>query len=212
MTLKLYFLRHGETTYSRSGGYCGVTDAELTPEGTRMAQGFADCYKGMNWEAIYVSPLKRTLATAKPLSEATGLELQVREGLREMDFGAWEGNSTEWVQQNLANDYIRWLTEPAWNPPTDGETGVEVSGRAMAVISEIREKHPKGNVLIVSHKTTIRLILCNLLGIDLGRYRDRITALAASLSLVSFDVHGPMLEVLGDRYHIPEDLRDRLGT
>jgi broad specificity phosphatase PhoE len=212
MTLKLYLLRHGETEYSLTGGYCGITDVDLTPEGHKMAQGFADCYKEMAWEAIYCSPMQRTLSTAKPIAEALGIELNVREGLREMDFGAWEGQSTESVQQHYTNDYLRWLTEPAWNPPTEGETGVQVSSRAMPVIAEIQDKHPTGNVLVVSHKTTIRLILCNLLGIDLGRYRDRITALAASLSLVSFDVHGPMLEILGDRYHIPEDLRDRLGT
>ena len=53
--------------------------------------------------------------------------------------------------------------------------------RALAV-AEIQEKYPSGNVLIVSHKATIRVILCGLLGIDMGRYRDRIDVPAASLS------------------------------
>jgi probable phosphoglycerate mutase len=64
----------------------------------------------------------------------------------------------------------------------------------------------------VSHKATIRILLCSLLGIDLGRYRDRINALAASVSVIKFTEYGPMLEVLGDRNHLPEHLRQRAGT
>jgi probable phosphoglycerate mutase len=89
---------------------------------------------------------------------------------------------------------------------------VQIASRASLVISEIEEKYTTGNVLVVSHKATIRIILCSLLGIDLGRYRDRINALAASVSIVKFDVHGPLLEVLGDRYHLNEDLRSLPGT
>jgi probable phosphoglycerate mutase len=50
------------------------------------------------------------------------------------------------------------------------------------------------------------------MGIDIGRYRDRIDTPAASLSIVKFDIHGPMLDVLGDRNYMPEHLRNRAGT
>ena len=80
------------------------------------------------------------------------------------------------------------------------------------MIAEIQEKYAKGNVLVVSHKATIRIILCELLGIDLGRYRDRIDMPAGSVSVVKFDVHGPLLQVLGDRAYMGEDLRSRPGT
>jgi probable phosphoglycerate mutase len=212
MSLKLYLLRHGETVYSRTGGYCGALDPELTPEGSLMAQGFADTYRSVPWTAVYASPMKRTIATAKPLCEAIGIEMQLREGLKEIAYGEWEGQTLEFVKENYADDYVRWLTEPAWNPPTGGETAVQIASRASLVISEIEEKYTTGNVLVVSHKATIRIILCSLLGIDLGRYRDRINALAASVSIVKFDVHGPLLEVLGDRYHLNEDLRSLPGT
>ncbi len=212
MTLKLYLLRHGETTYSRTGGFCGDLDPELTPEGTLMAKAFADTYRDLAWSAIYVSPMQRTIATAKPLCDAIGMEMQLREGLKEIRYGKWEGQTLEFVKQQYAEDYVRWLTEPAWNPPTGGETSVEIASRAMLVVAEIQEKYPTGNVLVVSHKATIRIVLCSLLGIDLGRYRDRITALAASVSVVKFDVHGPLLEVLGDRYHLDVDLRSLPGT
>ena len=212
MSLTLYFMRHGETTYSRTGGYCGDLDAELTDNGNKMAAAFAAAHKATAWTAAYVSPMKRTIATAKPLCDAVGLEMQLRDGLKEIRYGEWEGLTQAYVKEHYAEDYIRWLAEPAWNAPTGGETSVQIASRASLVVAEIEQKHKSGNVLVVSHKATIRIILCSLLGIDLGRYRDRINTLAGSISIVQFREHGPLLEVLGDRSYMDESLRSLEGT
>ncbi len=212
MPLSLYFLRHGETIYSQTGGYCGELDPDLTPVGVKMAEAFADAYKSLLWSAVYVSPMKRTIATAKPLCDAVGIEMQLRDGLKELRYGKWEGQTNEYVKEHFLDDYIRWMTEPAWNEPTGGETAVELASRASLVVAEIQDKYRNGNVLVVSHKATIRIILCNLLGIDLGRYRDRIDCLAASVSLVKFSEHGPLLQRLGDRSHMDDEMRSRPGT
>ncbi len=212
MSLKLYLLRHGETAYSRTGGYCGDLDPDLTDNGEKMAAAFATAHQVIAWDAVFVSPMKRTIATAKPLCEASGMEMQFRDGLRELRYGKWEGLTNEFVKENYSEDYLRWLTEPAWNPPTGGETAVQLASRASLAIAEIQEQYPSGNVLVVSHKATIRVILCSLLGIDLGRYRDRIDVPAASLSIVQFGALGPMLKVLGDRSFMDADLRSLSGT
>ncbi len=212
MGLCVYLLRHGETAASQTGGYCGATDVELTPEGQQMAQAFADHYKHLPWQAVYVSPMKRTIATAKPLCDAVGLPMEIRDGLREIYYGDWEGKTPEQVRAQYEEDYIRWLTEPAWNPPTGGESSVQIASRASLVMAEIEEKYSSGNVLVVSHKATIRIILCSLLGIDIGRYRDRIDLPVASVSIVKFDVHGPLLLKHGDRSHLPAELDARPGT
>lgn len=212
MSLRIYLLRHGETTYSQRGAYCGALDPELTAEGKLMAQAFADAHCSIPWAGVYASPMKRTVATAQPLCAALGLPMQLREGLKEIGYGAWEDQTPEYVRLHYERDYIYWLTEPAWNPPTCGETAIRVASRVLPIISEIESKYQTGNVLVVSHKATIRIILCSLMGIDIGRYRDRIDAPAASVSVVKFDVHGPMLEVLGDRNYMPQALREREGT
>ncbi|GFE69364.1 histidine phosphatase family protein [Chroococcus sp. FPU101] len=209
MSLTLYLLRHGETSYSQSGAYSGISDPELTPEGIRMAQAFAAAYQALPWAGIYVSPMKRTIATAQPLCEANKVEMQLRSGLKEMDFGKWEGQTPDWVREHYLDDCINWMTEPSWNPPTGGETAVEVLSRALSVIAEIEAKYSDGNVLIVSHKTTIRIILCNLLGIDLGRYRDRLEMRVGSVSVVKFSTYGPLLQRLGDRTHLTKELQAR---
>jgi broad specificity phosphatase PhoE len=212
MSLKIYLLRHGETEYSQRGTYCGALDAELTAEGHQMAQAFADTYRSIPWTDIYVSPMKRAIATAQPLCNALGLPMQIRDGLREINYGAWEDREQDYVRQHYEHDFIRWQTDPAWNAPTDGETAIQIAARALPVITEIETRHKDGNVLVVSHKATIRIIICSLLGIDVGRYRDRINALAASVCVVKFGIYGPMLEVLGDRNYMPEHLRERSGT
>ena len=212
MSLTLYLIRHGETIYSQSGNFCGDLDPELTSSGLEMAQAFAAAYGHFSWSAIYASPMQRTIATAKPLCEAAGIEMQLREGLKEIRYGAWEGQTTEWVKQHHESDYVRWLTEPAWNPPTGGETAVQIASRASLVIAEIEATYPDGNVLVVSHKATLRTILCSLLGLDLGRYRDRIDMPACALSAVKFGDHGPMLLKLGDRSYMEESLRSLPGT
>lgn len=212
MNLKIYFLRHGETEYSQRGVYCGDLDAELTAEGRQMAQAFAESYRLIPWTDVYVSPMKRAIATAQPLCDALDLSMQIRDGLREISYGAWEDRDLDYVRRHYEQDYLRWQTDPAWNAPTDGETAIQIAARALPVITEIESRHKDGNVLVVSHKATIRIILCSLLGIDVGRYRDRINALAASVSIVKFGAYGPMLEVLGDRSYMPEHLRKRSGT
>ncbi|PZU97027.1 MAG: histidine phosphatase family protein [Leptolyngbya sp.] len=212
MPLHLYLLRHGETEYSKTGGFCGELDPELTDEGAAMAQAFAEQYKSLPWQAIFASPMKRTIATAMPLSQVAGVNVQLRNGLKEINYGQWEGLTADYVRENFSDDYLQWLTEPAWNPPTGGESSVQIASRASLVMAEIEENFSEGNVLVVSHKATIRIILCSLLGMDVGRYRNRIELPVASVSLVRFGVHGPMLVKHGDRTHLPEELVSRPGT
>ena len=93
-----------------------------------------------------------------------------------------------------------------------GERGVDIARRSSMVLEEIERTHPSGNVLVVSHKATTRIMLCSLLGIDVGRYRDRISLTVAALSIVEMTKQGPLLKVLGDRTHLRESLRGRPGT
>jgi broad specificity phosphatase PhoE len=212
MSLKIYLLRHGETEYSQRGAFCGDLDIDLTSEGKQMAQAFAEAYRSIPWTDVYVSPMKRAIATARPLCDALGLTMQLRDGLKEISYGAWEDQELAYVRKHYDEDFIRWQTDPAWNPPTGGETAIQIAARALPVITEIESTHKDGNVLLVAHKATIRIIICSLLGIDVGRYRDRINPPAASVSIVKFVTYGPMLEVLSDRSYMPEHLRNRAGT
>ena len=80
------------------------------------------------------------------------------------------------------------------------------------MLKEIEKSYSTGNVLVVSYKATTRIMLCSLLGIDVGRFRDRISMPVASISIVEMAVHGPLLHIMGDRAYLREQLRIRVGT
>jgi broad specificity phosphatase PhoE len=213
MSLTLYLLRHGQTELSRADSFCGSgLDPELTPEGLQMAQAFADAYRAQTWRAIYSSSLRRGIATARPLCDALGMDLQVSANLNEIAYGSWEGLTREKVDESFHDDYTRWLADPAWHAPTGGELATVVARRGLQAIEEIKQKFSEGSVLVVSHKATIRIILCSLLGVDVGRFRYRLGCPVGSISVVEFNSEGPLLKTLADRSHLSETLRALPGT
>lgn len=213
MSLTLYFLRHGQTTLSRDDNFCGSgLDPELTPEGLQMAQAFTNAYRSIAWSAIYASSLRRTIQTARPLCDLLGMKLEARDDLQEIAYGMWEGLSKETVAEKYKEAYVNWLADPARNAPTGGEWATQVAERGLRVLGEIRERFADGNVLVVCHKATIRILLCSLLGVDVSAFRYRLACPVASLSTVEFTTNGPMLKTLADRSHLDERLKSLPGT
>ena len=213
MNLTLYLLRHGQTELSRADSFCGSgLDPELTPDGLKMAQALADAYRAKPWRAIYSSSLRRGIATAQPLCDALGMDLQVSANLVEIAYGRWEGLTREKVDESFHDEYTSWLADPAWHAPTGGELATVVARRGLQAIEEITQRFSEGSVLVVSHKATIRIILCSLLGIDVGRFRYRLGCPVGSVSVVEFTSEGPLLKTLADRSHLSETLRSLPGT
>jgi broad specificity phosphatase PhoE len=213
MSLTLYFLRHGQTTLSREDSFCGSgLDPELTPEGLEMAKAFAAAYRDKQWTAIFSSSLRRSITTAQPLCDALRMPMQPRAELNEIGYGEWEGLSKKTVERHYHDDYISWLADPAWHAPSGGELAVMIARRGLQVIEEIKQQFADGSILVVSHKATIRIILCSLLGIDVGRFRYRLVCPVGGMSIVEFTSEGPLLQALADRSHLSEALRSLPGT
>jgi probable phosphoglycerate mutase len=213
MSLRLYFLRHGQTELSREDNFSGSgLDPELTPEGLEMARAFAAAYRTKTWKAVYCSNLKRSIASGQPLCDALSMQMQVRADLSEIGYGKWEGLTREIVERDYHDDYVSWLADPAWHAPSGGELAVVIARRGLRVVEEITQQFTDGNVLIVSHKATIRIILCSLLGIDVGRFRYRLVCPVGSVSVVEFTSEGPLLHLLADRSHLSEELKSLPGT
>jgi len=207
----LVLLRHGQTACSVRGSYCGDgCDVPLNDNGQRMAEAIATLLATQPWAAIVSSPQRRALQTAQPLASALGIEVEIREGLREIHYGAWGGKTPQQLRPTA--DYREWLDNPAAHAPPGGETAIAVATRASRVIESLRRKHKHGRVLVASHKTTIRVLLCTLLGIDPALYRARLAQPLGGLTVVSFRDTGPRLDALGDLSHLPVELRDIAGS
>ena len=213
MTLRLFLLRHGQTAMSRENVFCGRgLDPALTQEGLSMAHAFAAAYRESPWTAIYSSPLSRAVATAAPLADAVKLPVTVRDELAEIDYGQWDGLTTDVVERDWHDEYERWTADPAWNPPTGGETAIALAQRVTNIIEEITDAHMDGNVLVVSHKASIRVLLCGLLGVDVGRFRYRFGCPVGSVTIVEMGGHGPLAMAVADRSHLSVELRGLEGT
>ena len=213
MPLRLHLLRHGQTPTSRENVFCGAhLDPELTPEGIAMAEAFAAAYTATHWTAIYAGPLQRTQVTARIIAATAGLPVQTRDAITEIDYGRWDGLSAEVVDHEFHDDYVRWTADPAWNAPTDGETAIALARRMLGVVEEITRTVPDGDVLVVSHKASIRALLCTLLGVDVGRFRFRFGCPTGSVSVVEFGPRGPLAKAVADRSHLDRRLRALEGT
>ena len=130
--------------------------------------------------------MRRTVDTARIIAGQFGLEPQLRDGLRELSHGHWEGMRRADVEAQYADEYASWEADPFTFAPEGGESGLSVMARALPVMREIVVKHSGLNVLVVSHKATIRLIISSLLGFDARGYRDRLDQSLACLNVVDF--------------------------
>jgi broad specificity phosphatase PhoE len=200
--LTLHLVRHGDTEASGDGVFCGDLDAPLTSSGLAQAEKVGALAGKLRPEALYVSPKRRALQTVDPAARLLHLEPTVDEGLREIGYGAWEGRKEVEIKDTEPEAYNAWVRDPALHPPPGGEGGFSIAARAMATLERIQSAHRKGIILVVSHKATIRVITCALLGLHIGRFRDRVACPTASLTTFEFGERGAMLVRIGDTTHL----------
>jgi len=185
-TTRIFLVRHGATQLSVEDRFAGAVNVELSAEGIFKAERLAERVARDPIVAVYCSPMARTVHTASILAKPHRLALMEREGLREISHGHWEGMRRADVETQFADEYAAWDEDPFTFAPQDGEAGVNVIARALPVIREIVLKHCGQNVLVISHKATLRLIISSLLGFDARGYRDRLDQSPACLNVLDF--------------------------
>ncbi|MFM8550786.1 MAG: histidine phosphatase family protein [Nitrospiraceae bacterium] len=186
MTTRLFLVRHGATVLSAEDRFAGATDVELSDEGRVQAERLAERLADAELAAVYASPMRRTVETAALIVGAHALAPIPCDGLREIHHGRWEGLTRTEVETRFPDEYAAWEADPFTFAPSGGESGLSVMARALPVIREIVVRHAGANVLVVSHKATLRLLLSNLLGFDARGYRDRLDQSPACLNVVDF--------------------------
>jgi probable phosphoglycerate mutase len=186
MTTRILLIRHGATTLSAEDRFAGATDVDLSDEGRRQAKCLGERLAGEKIAAVYASPMKRTRDTAGFIAGPHELGVQEEDGLREIDHGRWEGLTRREVEERFAGEYAQWEEDPFTFAPRGGENGLRVMARALPVLRDIVLRHAGETAVVVSHKATVRLVLCSLLGIDARGYRDRLDQAPACLNVLDF--------------------------
>ena len=185
-TTRVYMVRHGATQLSAEDRFAGAVNVELSEEGKFQAGQLAERLADDSIAAVYCSPLTRTVQTATILAGPHKLPLVHEDGLREIHHGHWEGMRRADVESQFPDEYAAWEEDPFTFAPDGGEAGVNVIARALPVIRKIVLEHRGQNVLVVSHKATLRLLISSLLGFDARGYRDRLDQSPACLNVLDF--------------------------
>ena len=168
----LFLVRHGETVWHVENRYAGVSEVELSPTGVAQAARLATWASSARLSAVWSSPLGRALATANASSGAAGLPVRGDARLRELDFGAGEGLTSQQMRERFPAAFAAFGIDPVANHLPGGEDPLAAATRFVACLHDIADVHREGRVLVVAHATVIRLALCHLLGARLGDYRQ----------------------------------------
>ncbi|MBD0837290.1 bifunctional RNase H/acid phosphatase [Streptomyces sp. TRM68416] len=199
-------LRHGETPLTpqkRFSGSGGSNDPSLSEIGREQAERVAEALARRGTiQAIVASPLARTRETAAAVAARLGLEVATDEGLRETDFGAWEGLTFGEVRERYPDDLNAWLADPEARPTGGGESFAETAARIAATRDKLVATYAGRTVLLVSHVTPIKTFVRLALGAP-AESLFRMELSAASLSAVAYYADGnASVRLFNDTSHL----------
>src|SRR5437899_5412051 len=199
---RVVMVRQGATLISADDRFAGAADVALSDEGREQTRRLAERLSHEKIAAVYASPLGRTVETAQILAAPHNLEVQTRDGFREISHGRWEQMTRREVEKEFPEEAAEWEKDPYTFAPVGGESGLAVTARALPALIELVREHRGRNILVVSHKATIRLLLSSLLGFDPRRYRDNLDQKPAALNIVDFrDATRARLTLFNDTSH-----------
>jgi broad specificity phosphatase PhoE len=181
-------VRHGETEWSRSGRHTGNTDIPLTEAGMRAAEALGAPLRERTFARVLTSPLQRAAETCR--LAGFGEVAEMRNDLKEWDYGAYEGRKTVDIREE----------RPGWSlwrdGVLDGETAAEVGARVDGVIADVRSVD--GDVLVFAHGHVLRVLAARWVG--LGPEEGRLFALdPATLSVLGYERETPVIRLWNAR-------------
>ena len=162
----LYLVRHGQTAWNKEEVFRGRADIPLNDTGRKEALLTGEYLKRVKVDSLYSSPLSRAVETAEAIARYQGKEVEISDGLIDIDFGRWQGVSHEEVKERYGDLYWQWKHTPHLVRFPGGESLEDVRERALRVIDEIVPDHGDETLLMVSHRVVNKTVLCGLLGLD----------------------------------------------
>ena len=199
--MKLLLVRHGETQWNHEGRALGRGEQRLTDAGREQASAVARVLSRENIEAIYSSPLKRALETAKTIGSVLGLPVKVSEELVEVDAGELEGLTSEEMRTRYPDFMALWDRDPGNAVMPGGEPMSQVQERVWQLAQCFMRERPEANVVAVSHNFAIQTVICKALGLPLSAFRNLRVNLASISALELHQDRGRLI-LLNDVCHL----------
>ncbi|WP_109483104.1 histidine phosphatase family protein [Paraburkholderia sp. C35] len=191
MATQVLFIRHGETDWNRIKRIQGHIDIPLATSGVDQAQRLAERFareakEGARLDAIYSSDLMRAQQTAQPFADVLGLPLNLKEGLRERNYGAFQGHDSDEIALRFPDEYAQWQTrDPGFSPP-EGESQRVFYHRVLHAIEPIVAAHPDQRIACVAHGGVLDCVYRFANGLTLEAPRS-YPLLNTSVNVVEFE-------------------------
>ena len=188
-----YLVRHGVTSHTGHRLSGRMPDIPLSASGRSESEVAATSLAKVRLKSIYSSPMDRCIETARIIADKHGLPARTRRDLAEVEYGTWTNRSLKAVARTKL-----WSSVQKWPSGTrfpEGESFVEIQARGVAVLEDLRIRHPKDRICVVSHGDVIRLVMAHYMGIHLDLFQ-RILVTPSSISVLSVTDSGPLVLTL----------------
>jgi len=201
----ILMVRHGQTPTTGKVLPGRAAGLHLAEAGVQQAHTVAERIAELpRVDAIYASPLERARETAAPIGKALQQRVKINKGLLECDFGDWTGEQLstlmkkpEWSTVQRAPSSFRF---------PNGESFTEMQTRMVTTLDNIRQEHPGGVVVCVSHADPIKAAVAHAMGTHLDLFQ-RIVIGTCSVSAVAYSGHGPIVLTVNSTGGSLADLR-----
>jgi probable phosphoglycerate mutase len=191
----LLLIRHGanDWVHGRLAGW--TPGVHLNEEGRRQAASLAARLAPLPIDALYASPLDRTVETAQAITGPRGLPLRLVEGLGEVRYGEWQGAELKELYKHELWPGVQFY--PSGTRFPGGETLGEAQVRMVATLDALRAQHPKGVIAVVSHADIIKLAVAYYIGMHVDLFQ-RLEISPCSVTALLFTRMGPRLLAYND--------------
>jgi alpha-ribazole phosphatase len=201
---RLLLVRHGDTELNSRERFWGCTDVKLSAAGIEQAERLSERLASEKIDVVYASDLERAWRTAEIIASRHQIEVVTCPEMRETNFGKIEGLSFDEVSRLYPELTESWLSWDIQMRFPDGEGVCEVNDRVSKFKDRLRKHAPEETVLIVAHAGTLRMLICQLLGLEIQYWRQLRVGLA-SLSIVETYQEADILTLLNDLSHLKGD-------
>ena len=167
---RLVLVRHGETEWNSDAVYRGRADVDLSEAGKAQAESLARRFAGRELALLGSGPLTRARDTAQAVAISTGVEMRIMSELNDLDCGEWQGLSDVQVKERYPELRHQWHVAPNTVTLPGGESLDDVESRVVTLLDLIRDV--EGQVLLVSHRVVLKVMICRLLGLDNSHFWD----------------------------------------
>lgn len=201
-TVRLFLVRHGESTYNAEGRIQGQQDAPLSERGRQQAERIGERLRSYQFDACYASDLSRAADTARAIMRHhTEVPFEFTMLLREIKFGIFEGRIMPEIEEMFPEEYAQWMEDRRTFVPPGAESGADLSERAGRALHWLQERGHDGTVLVVAHGAILNAFLGRFLHLGSeGRHRFHFDNTA--LAVVEDEPFGPRLLLANDTSHL----------